>query len=420
LLLASPPTPLYLRSMGLRFRRRIRIAPGLRLNLSKSGPGISLGGPGASLSFGPQGPHIHAGIPGTGIHYREKLPRRGGRRPARGPADPGGASGRPPQGGAFPGGLRVALDDDARVRILDGDDRPLPDDLAGRIRRAHREEIRAWLVRQCEHWNQGIDEILSPHLSTPPPEPPPTFHPTPFERPRPVPPDPRSPGLLGRILSSRAEQIEEENQGALLSWEEEVAKWEKVRAHFRREEARRRDRFERGRFEDVAVMEELLGEAMRALRWPRETEICFEVRSEGELVLLDVDLPPRSEMPTHEARPATRQYRVLVEERSDRQRRLEYSRHIHGVLFRVAGEVFHQLPRTRSVVASGFTQWPDGATGGVRDDYLVSARIARSRWSDIHFDNLAALDLPKAFERFELRREMSATDIFQPIDPFSG
>ena len=38
--------------MGLSFRRRIKIAPGLRLNLSRSGP---------SLSVGPRGAHVTVG-----------------------------------------------------------------------------------------------------------------------------------------------------------------------------------------------------------------------------------------------------------------------------------------------------------------------------------------------------------------------
>ncbi|MBS0396467.1 MAG: DUF4236 domain-containing protein, partial [Proteobacteria bacterium] len=38
--------------MGFRFQRRVRILPGLRLNLSKSGVSASVGGRGAWLTFG--------------------------------------------------------------------------------------------------------------------------------------------------------------------------------------------------------------------------------------------------------------------------------------------------------------------------------------------------------------------------------
>jgi hypothetical protein len=59
--------------MGLRFQRRIRIAPGLRLNLSKSGVGLSVGRKGAWLTVGPRGARATAGLPGTGVSWTEQI-----------------------------------------------------------------------------------------------------------------------------------------------------------------------------------------------------------------------------------------------------------------------------------------------------------------------------------------------------------
>jgi hypothetical protein len=61
------------------FRRSLRIAGPLRLNLSKSGLGLSLGVPGLHIGRGPRGPYVRAGLPGTGIYYRKSL----GPRPVR-------------------------------------------------------------------------------------------------------------------------------------------------------------------------------------------------------------------------------------------------------------------------------------------------------------------------------------------------
>lgn len=41
--------------MGLRFQRRMTLVPGLRVNLSRSGPSISVGARGAWLTVGPRG-----------------------------------------------------------------------------------------------------------------------------------------------------------------------------------------------------------------------------------------------------------------------------------------------------------------------------------------------------------------------------
>lgn len=59
--------------MGFRYRKRIRIAPGISLNLSKSGISTSIGGKGATLNVGKRGCRGTIGIPGTGISYSQKL-----------------------------------------------------------------------------------------------------------------------------------------------------------------------------------------------------------------------------------------------------------------------------------------------------------------------------------------------------------
>ena len=62
--------------MGFRFRKQIRIAPGLKVNLSKSGASFSLGGRGASLNLGRRGQSVTTGLPGTGLSYRQRIGRR--------------------------------------------------------------------------------------------------------------------------------------------------------------------------------------------------------------------------------------------------------------------------------------------------------------------------------------------------------
>jgi hypothetical protein len=59
---------------GLRFQKRIKILPGVTINLSKSGVSTSLGGHGATVNVGTSGRRtIALGIPGTGLSYRVPL-----------------------------------------------------------------------------------------------------------------------------------------------------------------------------------------------------------------------------------------------------------------------------------------------------------------------------------------------------------
>ena len=58
--------------MSFRYQRRIRIVPGLHLNLSKSGVGFSAGRRGFHVGIDSRKrPYLSAGIPGTGLSWRE-------------------------------------------------------------------------------------------------------------------------------------------------------------------------------------------------------------------------------------------------------------------------------------------------------------------------------------------------------------
>lgn len=56
--------------MGLRFRKSVKIAPGVRLNLNKNSTSVSFGGKGAHYTVSSNGRRTASvGIPGTGISY---------------------------------------------------------------------------------------------------------------------------------------------------------------------------------------------------------------------------------------------------------------------------------------------------------------------------------------------------------------
>jgi tetratricopeptide (TPR) repeat protein len=59
--------------MGIRYYRSIGLGKLLRLNISKSGIGVSARLAGVSLSAGPSGSFINLNLPGTGLSYRKRL-----------------------------------------------------------------------------------------------------------------------------------------------------------------------------------------------------------------------------------------------------------------------------------------------------------------------------------------------------------
>jgi len=59
--------------MAWTYKKRIKIIPGVHLNLSKNGISTSIGVPGANLNFGKSGTYLNTGIPGLGLHNRQKI-----------------------------------------------------------------------------------------------------------------------------------------------------------------------------------------------------------------------------------------------------------------------------------------------------------------------------------------------------------
>ncbi len=59
--------------MAWNYRKRVKIAPGVYLNISKKGVSTTVGMRGASMNFGKNGTYINTGIPGTGFYSRQKI-----------------------------------------------------------------------------------------------------------------------------------------------------------------------------------------------------------------------------------------------------------------------------------------------------------------------------------------------------------
>ena len=86
--------------MAFRFRKSIRIAKGVRLNLSRSGVSTSLGGRGLTVNVSKRGTRVTTGIPGTGLSMSA------------------GGSARGRTGGGSVGGADAGTGDDAAAGCM--------------------------------------------------------------------------------------------------------------------------------------------------------------------------------------------------------------------------------------------------------------------------------------------------------------
>lgn len=59
--------------MGLRFRKSVKIIPGVRLNFGLRSASLSVGGRGLTYNIGSKGSRVTVGIPGSGLSYSSNV-----------------------------------------------------------------------------------------------------------------------------------------------------------------------------------------------------------------------------------------------------------------------------------------------------------------------------------------------------------
>lgn len=65
--------------MAIRFRKTIKIAPGVRINIGKTGISTSLGPKGATVNLRGGKRKLTTGIPGSGLSHTQDITPRAGR-----------------------------------------------------------------------------------------------------------------------------------------------------------------------------------------------------------------------------------------------------------------------------------------------------------------------------------------------------
>ena len=393
--------------MGIRFRRSIKLAPGIRMNFSGSGVSWTVGPRGASLGFGSRGTYLNTGVPGTGLYSRQRL-------------DSGEQRGRPSSESSAGKALisvKVSVHDDGAVTFTDASGTPLPERLLQQVKREKGDAIRGLMQDTSDNLNRPAKELGEIHLHTPDPHIRPHYKVQPFQSPAPAAPVPKRPGILGWLFKRWRERIERQNAEAAAAYEARREAWTTAKRAFDAEEARKRKFLEHDILTAVQAMETHLAACLEDITWPRETATSFELVDEGRRVFIDVDLPEVEHMPRKTYTAPVRSFRLSVKELSSTQVQKLYMHHVHGVGFRVIGEVFSALPTVEEVTLSAYSQRADPATGQMRDDYLYSVHVSRPQWQGINFGNLANLDVVEAFSQFELRRDMGKTGMFKPVEP---
>lgn len=382
--------------MALRFQRRIKIAPGLRLNISKGGVSISAGPNGASITAGKRGLFANAGLAGTGVSSRQRLLA-------------GSNNHQPNFYTASKQKITISFtaDQDGNCTLIRPDGSPLSEAEVRVARKQHGDTMRQTLEELCVSRNELLAGLGTLHLSTPEPTTAPQYEKQPFPVAQPqLTTLQKWLALIWSPLNRRQDQL-------LQEWARNKKTWEGGEQHRHETETSRV-------FTSTAAIEETLSRYLSEIVWPKPPDNSFDLGSNISTIALDLQLPNDDEMPDKEWSLPSRQYRLTSKELSATKRRHVYSDYVHAIAFRVVGEVFARLPTIESASISSYRERTNPATGSMVDEYILSALITRKRWSEIEWSKLSSIEPTESMQLFELRRNMTGTDIFKPVVPFTA
>lgn len=443
--------------MGFRFRRSIKIAPGLRVNVGKSGDvSLSAGVRGASVNFGSRGIYTNIGIPGSGLSYRQKVNNDSEQQR--------NIRAQQKLAQEYPGSnqqltksqINLIVDDTTGELLMkDADGQPLSKQNIKRVWDQKRNEILELMERKAVEINGDINLLTKIHEDTPSPHSVPKYNIVPFneqppEQPKqsamlPKPEIKQLPplGFFSRLFKCNREahnndqkRLHEKWERTLLTWEETRKKetekyqialqryeglrqaWEVRKKDHESEESNRKDKFPQLLRADTDLMNKSLEDALNLLSWPRETLVSYQITHHGQQIWLDVDLPEIENIPQKLASVASTGKKLNIKNKSQKQLQLEYAQHIHGIAFRLAGTAFATLPTARVVIISGFSQRLNSSAGNIKNEYLFSVKVGREKYSRIDFDSLDRVNPMEAMGEFEIRRKLTSTGVFKAIDPF--
>jgi len=427
--------------MGLRFHRSIKIANGVRLNISKQGLGVSLGPRGAKISFGPSGVYSNVGIPGTGISSRKKLNSNSSQQRTS-------SSG----GEELSVDVRMSIDDETgeeEITIRKDGTEIYDKRLLRKIKSddSFKKKLQEFRKRACGEINEKTEVLVNVHkysssipdwdglLEDSKTRQPERY----FKRGFPK----KMPDIVDvtKMLQiqacdevnpiffknkKRKEYVESRKDRYL---EVKVDEWKAEKEKFEEQERENEIRINESNriefenwlkevkltFEPTAdFLKEKLDQYFSEVQMPVDFNVSFDVMENGRRVYLDIDLPEIEDYPQKKAR-ILASGKVSVKYKSMKEKKSDYLRSVSAMSIYFASIVFSISPAIEEVVVSGYTQRVNKASGNIQDEYVYSVKYGSKQFAELNIDNIEPELTLKSFEH---RIKTTAQYDMRPIVPF--
>jgi hypothetical protein len=428
--------------MGFRFSRRIKIAKGLRLNVSKSGLGLSVGGRGTSFSVGPRGSYSNLGIPGTGLSVRTKLG--------------GGTYTRKSSGGRQNVNLNVkatiSIDDETgkeAITLESDNGTPIYDEyILRKIKKtdAFRQKLQETRIKVLESVSEKTETLINIHKRAVPIVSlqevqtkanslnPTTYNRSSFPEPKP------DKVLLELNLQAIArkevrswkfwklKRLRNEfvNKYIQSVYDEAIKEWEKLKEVFESEEDKiekesnlnfqkefqnQKSNLEKIISGDVDYIQSTLEDVLSEIQLPVDFDVSYKVNSAE--ILVDLDLPEIENYPINKAA-VLESGKLSIKKKGRSELNQDYAKSVFGLAFYFGSIIFNISPAILSIKISGYTQRTNKKIGKIEDQYIYSINFDRTKFTSLDFQRIDPL---LAVDNFEHIKDLSRTFELRTITP---
>lgn len=444
--------------MGLRFRRSVKILPGVRINISKSGVSTTIGPKGASVNIGKNGTYLNTGIPGTGLYMREKI--GGGQTKTRQTSSSSGGKGYDPE---F---LRryelyepmIRINSSGVITLEDKNGDAITDEFflrkmkATSAYKAQKEQLVTQWREKCEQEYQKSQSVLAElvniykysftvktleeyerMLSAVKMQ---KYQMKAFDQKEPSRQEIEASlsayaelhvksKAFWKVKKLRAEYVSENLEPQYRKQHEE---WEKKKSEFeqnQRKEAERQNAFFAEEYEAkcAAIREEIEGpdeyvkthleDWLSGSTLPVEVNVDYEYEADTGNMYIDILLPAEDAIPRQEiVRLANGGIKEKPKSRTTIQ--TEYASMSFGLGICITSGVFNISPAIKRVLASGFAKRRD-KEGNEVDECLYSIKFERNGFEGVEIREQSPFDF---INRFENRYKATQTWAFRAITPF--
>ena len=426
------------------FRKRIKIAKGLNLNLSGSGLSLSAGVRGASATFGKNGTYLNTGIPGTGLYKRTKISSNLNNR--RGNSLSNNLS-----NSLHEINVNIKLDEKGSPILIieDKNGRLLNDEsLVRKIKKSDKykksvsdliESRKNSIVEETEKFinifkytpeiiteNDVKIELINLKFET-----------YELKKYKIVKPNIETiKSDLEKIAKNniikiffwknkglRKDYVEENLQKTFL---EKTAEWENADKEFNETENNIKKIKDKEFYDDyIGVKNELeniligddkyienkLENIISEIILPVEFSLDYEYSEQN--LKINLDLPEIEDMPTEKANILT-SGKISIKSKTQKELKQEYSQCVSGIAFFLAGTFYNISPKIENIFISGYTQRLNKVNGKVEDQYIYSIKFTRDIFSSLNINAINSLD---AFQNFENNLNVSSSFEFKTVKP---